>query len=245
MLHAKALEKSPDADGSGAMFDRIAPRYDLLNHLMSFGLHHLWRRRLVRALGLKRRARVLDVATGTADVALAICARHHDAEVVGLDPSHAMLDVGVKKVAGSEARGRVQLVPGDAQALPYATASFDAACISFGIRNVPDRQQGLREMARVVKPGGRVAVLELGEPRDGWLGPLVRWHVHSLVPRLGAWLSGADEYRYLQASIAAFPSPPVFVEMMRQAGMTRVTHDRLSFGAVHLYVGEVAPRGTV
>ncbi|HET6345776.1 MAG TPA: ubiquinone/menaquinone biosynthesis methyltransferase, partial [Myxococcota bacterium] len=181
-MPAKALRKTSSADGSGAMFDRIAPRYDLLNHLMSFGLHHLWRRRLVKALALKRRARVLDVATGTADVALAICAAHRDAEVVGLDPSHAMLDVGVRKVAASEARGRVQLVPGDAQSLPYPNASFDAACISFGIRNVPDRQRGLQEMARVVKPGGRVVVLELGEPRDGLLGPLVRWHVHSLVP---------------------------------------------------------------
>ena len=241
-LAAQKLPPPAVREGSGAMFDALARRYDLLNRLMSLGLDSRWRRQLVAALDLRGPARVLDVATGTADVAISICKQYPDMDVAGLDPSAAMLAQGATKVQNSGLSARVQLVRGDAQALPFAMHTFGAACISFGIRNVPDRLQGLREMVRVCKPGARVAVLELGEPRDGILGPLVRFHVHQVVPFLGGLLSGAREYRYLQQSIAAFPAPPDFMALMMEAGLVGVEHKRLNFGAVHLYWGRVPGR---
>jgi demethylmenaquinone methyltransferase/2-methoxy-6-polyprenyl-1,4-benzoquinol methylase len=223
--------------GSGAMFDAIAPRYDLLNRLMSFGVDRRWRRRTVKALALGERARVLDLATGTGDLAIAIAKRHRDSIVIGVDPSPGMLAIGRKKAA--RFGPRVELHEGDAQALEFDGASFDGACIAFGIRNVPDRARALAEMARVVRPGGRVCVLELGEPRRGLLGPLARFHVHHVVPRMGALISGKREYRYLQRSIAAFPAPEAFAAMMSDAGM-RVREVRpLTFGVCNLYVAEV------
>lgn len=240
------LAPRPDATparmGSGEMFDRIARRYDTLNRVISLGIDRRWRRRTVAALRLPAGARVLDVATGTADLAIDIARRHPDATVVGLDPSRGMLAVGDTKLARRGLASRVSLVVGDAQALPYEAASFDAATIAFGIRNVPDRALGLRELARVVKPGGRVAVLELAEPRGGLLGRAARFHVHHVVPRLGALLSGSREYRYLQTSIAAFPPAEAFAAMMDAAGLEVVEVAPLTFGVCTLYVG--APRGT-
>ena len=226
------------ADGSGAMFDGIARRYDLLNKLMSFGMDRLWRRRLVHALRVQHDNDVLDVATGTADVALSLCRRHPRLRVVGLDPSAAMLAVGQQKAERARLHARLSLLVGDAQHMPFRDDRFAAACISFGIRNVPDRLQALREMRRVVRPGGRIAVLELSEPRRGLMASLARFHVHHVVPRMGAWLSGKSEYAYLQRSIAAFPAPPVFADMMRQAGLTNVGYQPMSLGAVCLFWGE-------
>lgn len=231
-------------DGSGAMFDRIARRYDVLNRLMSFGLDIRWRRKLVRQLIDDRSPvgpvgapfEVLDVATGTADVALAIARAHPAARVIGLDPSTEMLAVGRTKAAARTLHDRVELVEGDAQALPFDDARFAASCISFGIRNVPDRLRGLQEMARVTRRDGRVIVLELNEPERGLIAPLAKIHVHHIVPRLGAWLSGAKEYRYLQRSIAAFPAPDVFAGMMETAGLRVESIESLGFGSAHLYV---------
>lgn len=231
------------ADGSGAMFDAIAARYDLLNRLMSFGLDRRWRRQLVDALDLPQtcdNAQVLDVATGTGDVALAVLARYNTVRVTGLDPSGNMLELAAKKRAKhAYAASRFSLVQGDAQKMPFVDNTFAAACISFGIRNVPDRLLGLTEMARVVQPSGTVAVLELGEPQDGLMKALARFHVHTLVPMMGRLLSGAKAYDYLQESIARFPSPQVFSQLMGQAGLQDIRVRRLNFGAVHLYTGRV------
>lgn len=232
--------KEGPADGSGAMFDTIAPRYDLLNTCMSFGLDRLWRRCLVRALKLgamPEGARVLDVATGTGDVALAIHRARPDLRVTGLDPSTGMLALAAQKAAQRAPDAPLTWQPGDAQALPFDDGTFAAACISFGIRNVPDRKRGLEEMARVVTPGGVVAVLELGEPRQGPLQRLARWHVHTFVPWLGRRLVGGQAYSYLERSIAAFPEPETFARIMADAGLGNVQVARLSFGAVHLYTG--------
>lgn len=223
--------------GSGEMFDRIAHRYDLLNRLMSFGLDRGWRRKLLRALGeITAEDEVLDVATGTADVGIAITKRF-GCRVTGLDPSRGMLDVGQTKLDKRQLEERVTLVEGDAQAMPFADDRFAASCISFGIRNVPDRLVGMREMARVVRPGGKVVVLELSEPRGHLLAPFARFHIHKVVPRLGAWLSGAKEYRYLESSIAAFPPAEEFAALMSEAGLSEVTYKRLFLGVAHLYVG--------
>ncbi len=224
------------AFGSGAMFDRIAARYDTLNRILSLGIDRHWRRLAVRALALPPAARVLDLATGTADVALEVLRQHRDARVLGLDPSLRMLAIGRRKVRRAGLEQCVELLFGDAQELPYADRSFDGVTIAFGIRNVPDRARALAEMARVTKRDGRVAILELMEPREGALAPLARSFVRSLVPRVGALLSGAPEYRYLQRSMAAFPSPDAFAEAMRRAGLEPLATRPLTLGVVCLFV---------
>jgi len=222
--------------GSGAMFDRIAARYDTMNRVLSLGLDRGWRRRTVRALQLGEQPRVLDLATGTGDLAIDIAVMHPGARVIGLDPSPRMLAVAQAKLARRGLTDRVTLVRGDAQALPYASCELDAATIAFGIRNVPDRPAALAEMARVVRPGGRICVLELGEPGGGVLARMARLHCRYVVPRLGALLSGAREYRYLQHSIAAFPPAAEFAEVMERAGLHVIDVVPLTFGVCTLYV---------
>lgn len=225
------------------MFDRIAGRYDVMNRLISFGMDRRWRRRLVASLGeLGVNDAVLDLATGTADVALAIARSHPHCELVGLDPSVEMLAVGRAKVADAGLQARIQLVVGDAQALTFDDGRFAACTIAFGIRNVPDRDAALREMVRALRPGGLVAVLELSEPRaPGILGALARLHVRHIVPRMGALAAGAEEYSYLQRSIAAFPAPRDFAAQMAAAGLQDVQVTAMSMGAVQLYVGRTPP----
>ena len=237
--------------GSGEMFDRIAARYDFVNRVLSLGLDQRWRRRVVRALGLDMRRkdrgtwfgefpRVLDVATGTGDLAIEIARACPGASVIGLDPSAGMLGVAKQKLAKRGLTDRVSLVIGDAQQLPQKNCEIDAATIAFGIRNVPDRGQALRELARVVRPGGRIAVLELGEPRRGLLAAAARLHCHHIVPKLGGWLSGSREYQYLQKSVAAFPPAEEFAELMRQSGLDVIEVVPLTFGVCTLYLATPA-----
>jgi demethylmenaquinone methyltransferase / 2-methoxy-6-polyprenyl-1,4-benzoquinol methylase len=221
--------------GSGEMFDAIAPRYDLLNRLISLGMDQGWRRRAVAALALPPGGTALDLATGTGDLALMIARTHPDVTVLATDPSRKMLDVAVEKAA--PLGGRISFAVGDAQAIDAADGSVDGVSIAFGIRNVPDRPRALREMARVTKHGGRVAVLELSEPQGGGvLAPLARFHIHRVVPRIGGALSGSAEYAYLQRSIAAFPAPTVFAATMSECGLEVLEAVPLSFGAVCLFV---------
>ena len=239
--------------GSGAMFDRIAGRYDLVNRILSLGIDQRWRRRLVRTLGLdvrrKRpsnaswygeRPRILDLATGTGDLAIAMAQACPGAQVIGLDPSPGMLAVAKDKLAAQGLADRVTLEVGDAQHLPYKNCELDAVTIAFGIRNVPDRPLALREMARVVRPGGRIAVLELGEPRRGVMGAMARVHTRHVVPWLGALFSGRREYRYLQKSVAAFPPAEEFAEVMRASGLDVLEVVPLTFGVCNLYVATPA-----
>ena len=235
-VEARPAQLVAPALGSGAMFDRIAARYDAMNRVLSLGLDRGWRRRTVRALQLGAAPRVLDLATGTGDLAIDIARMHPGARVIGLDPSLQMLAVARAKLARLGLGDRVSLMRGDAQALPYASCEMDAATIAFGIRNVPDRPAALAEMARVVRPGGRICVLELGEPRRGVLAGLARLHTRHIVPRLGALLSGAREYRYLQSSIAAFPPAAEFAQVMERAGLHVVDVVPLTFGVCTLYV---------
>ena len=242
-----APNDSPDDTpraGSGAMFDAIAPRYDLLNRIISLGVDQRWRRRTVEALALENAAEVLDVATGTADLALRIARRHREARVIGLDPSTRMLSIAAEKAKAAGLDDRITLVEGDAERLPFADRRFDAVSIAFGIRNVPDRSRALSEMARVTRAGGRVAILELSEPRSGPIAPLARLHVHHVVPTLGAWLSGAHEYRYLQRSIAAFPAPEEFAAQMEAAGLAVLATTSLTFGTCTLNVATPRAAGS-
>jgi demethylmenaquinone methyltransferase/2-methoxy-6-polyprenyl-1,4-benzoquinol methylase len=221
------------------MFDAIAPKYDFVNRVISFGIDGRWRDRAVRALALQPGARVLDVATGTADLAIAIARSCPTARVTGVDPSRVMLEVGRQKAQRRRLDERVELVHGSAETMAFADGTFDGLSIAFGIRNVPDRMAALREFARVTKRGGRIVVLELGEPDGAWLGPLARLHVHTVVPLLGAMLSGAREYRYLERSIAAFPKRSEFAAMMEAAGIGVLRVEALTMGAASLFVGQV------
>lgn len=227
---------TPTRDGTGEMFDRIAARYDLLNRLMSLGMDRSWRDKAARALDLDVNRRILDLATGTADLALEVAAHDKSIEVIGLDPSRQMLACGQQKVDASVVANQIRLVEGDAQALPFEDRSFDGVCMAFGIRNVPDREQALREMARVVRPNGRICILELSEPQGHALGALARFYVHKVVPWLGSVLSGEREYRYLQRSIAAFPPAQDFAEVMNRCGLRVLEVRSLGFGACNLYV---------
>lgn len=220
------------------MFDAIAARYDLLNRLLSLGIDQIWRHSTAEELGIRGPGKVLDIATGTGDLALLIATKFPLVTVEAVDPSAKMLEVARTKVAARGLVDRIRLELGTAETLQYPDRHFDAVSIAFGIRNVPDRAQALAEMARVTRTGGRIAILELSEPRTGLLGPLARFHVHTVVPWLGGLLSGSREYRYLQRSIAAFPPPSEFSGTMENAGIHVLRVVPLTFGVCHLYVGE-------
>ncbi len=230
------LQGSLVPGGSGAMFDSIAARYDLMNRLMTFGIDQRWRRQVVDLLQLSGSSRVLDLATGTADLALLVAQRLPQAKVVGLDPSTNMLSIGMAKVRKAGAEGRIELVHGDACQLPFEDGSFDGITMGYGIRNVTDRPRALREMSRVLRRGGRVCILETGEP-TGPLGLAARLHMRVVVPLLGGLLSGAPaEYRYLQQSTTAFPRPERFAEIMEGSGLRVLQVVPLLAGASHIYV---------
>ncbi len=224
--------------GDGAFFDNIAHRYDLLNRVLSMGLDPIWRKKAVAAaVPDGGDGHILDLATGTADLAIEAARRHQSLKVTGVDPSKEMLAIGRDKVADKTLEERVDLALGDGQDLPFENDTFDGSAVAFGIRNFPDRLQGLREMTRVTRPGGAVVILELSEPQGGLMGSMARFYVRKCVPRIGSLLSGSKEYKYLQESIAAFPPADQFMEMMETAGLEDVEVHPLTFGVVNLFVG--------
>ncbi len=231
--------------GSGAMFDGIAATYDRANFWLSLGMDESWRRHAVDALKLDpdSRAQVLDVATGTADVAITCAKRLQGSQVVGVDPAVRMLDLGILKAERANLGERISLQEGDAQALAFGDDSFDGATVAFGIRNIPDRCLALREIRRVLKPGKRVAILEFSEPEGQGIERFTRWYMRRVVPRLGAWLVNAPEYAYLQASIQSFPPPERFAQELRSSGFVDVNIKRLSFGACWLYSARKPAQG--
>ena len=234
---ARVVDKSPAA--IAGMFDAIAGRYDALNHLLSAGLDRGWRRRAVGALELSGRERVLDVCTGTADLAMAMAIRAR--QVVGVDVSGEMLRLGLEKVRGASLSPRVVLARGDAMRLPFADASFDAATIAFGIRNVLDPVQGVAEIRRVLRPGGRLAILEFGSPTMPGLRQVYGWYFRVVLPRIGRLVSHHhDAYSYLPESVQQFPSGAAFAALLGRAGFSDVTPRPLAAGAVWLYVARKA-----
>ncbi len=219
------------------MFDAIAGRYDFLNHLLSAGLDRRWRRRAIRALQLSGVERVLDLCTGTADLALAAAdAVPPAAGVVGIDFSAAMLAVGRAKLAGAPRGGAVRLVRGDATRIPLADASVDAVTVAFGIRNVDSVAAASGEMRRVLKSGGRLAVLEFAMPTTPGIRQAYRWYFRHVLPRIGRLVSRHDAaYDYLPASVRAFATPDELVKILGQAGFTAIRAVPLTFGIVFLY----------
>jgi len=220
------------------MFDRIAPRYDLLNHLLSGGTDRRWRRAAVDFLGLPAEALVLDLCTGTADLLIEAVERDPRRHGVGIDLSSRMLERAAVKLTRRGLSGRGLLLVGDIERLPLREGRFDAALIAFGIRNVAAVEQALREVRRVLRPGGRLVVLEFSNP-GGLAGAAYQLYFEHLLPWVGGLVSGdRAAYRYLPASVARFPSPGEFGALMASAGFESIASRRLTLGIAHLHRGE-------
>ena len=221
------------------MFDAIAPRYDLLNHVLSVGLDRGWRERAVDALQLPSGAQVIDLCTGTADVAVAIARRAPGHRILGVDFAAAMLRLGLEKVSSLGLASRIRLVRGDATQIPVGSGTCDAATMAFGIRNVVAPDRALAELARVLRPGARLAILEFGQPRIPGVRTLYAWYFRYLLPLVGRLVSKHQSaYSYLPASVGTFPPPAEFVGLIESQGFTDVKAVPLTLGIVYLYIAE-------
>ncbi len=219
------------------MFSAIARRYDLLNTVLSFGFDKGWRKDATKAAFAGGATHVLDVATGTADLALALKKYRPGAEVIGVDFVEAMLSVGRRKA--KEQGVSVRLEQGDGLALPYPDASFDALTIAYGLRNFADLDKGLAEFYRVLRPGGKLVVLEFPPPPKGVFGTLFRFYFLQVLPRLGGLISGRKSaYTYLPDSVLKFPPPKVLAARMERAGFRGVRYELQTFGVSALHTGE-------
>lgn len=221
----------PDPAKIRTMFAAISRRYDRANTVLSGGVHHLWRRRAVKRADIRPGDRVLDCATGTGDLAIAF--RKAGAEVTGTDFVPEMLDIARTKASD------ITFEVADVTKLPFETGSFDVASISFGIRNVGEPRKGIAELARAVRSGGRVIVLEFGQPQGRTFGAFYNWYSHHVLPRLGGAVTGdAAAYRYLQTSSGRFPCGEEFVQLMREsADFASIDYVPLTFGIAYLYRG--------
>ncbi len=219
------------------LFDSIAHRYDLLNHLLSGGFDISWRRKAISRLEEIHPRRILDVATGTADFAIAAL-RLGPEKVVGVDIASKMLERGREKVEKKGFQGQIELHTGAAEQLRFPDASFDASIVAFGVRNFEDVERGLREMHRVVRPGGKIVVLEFSRPRHFPFKQLYFAYFLHVLPRIGRAVSRSrNAYRYLPETVMAFPEGEAFVSLLRSVGFEQVREERLTAGIVTVYSG--------
>ena len=218
------------------MFDAIAPAYDFMNRAMTLGIDIWWRRLAVKRLKRIHPKHILDVATGTGDFAIQLNESLHPQHITGIDLSQRMLDEACRKVKGKELENTISFEQGDCMALPMADETFDAVTVAFGVRNFEHLQQGYHEMARVLKPGGMLCVLELSTPTN----PIIRWfydiYTLHIIPAIGAMKSGdKSAYRYLPQSIAAVPQGDDMLQLMRNAGLRKTAFRRLTLGVCTIY----------
>jgi demethylmenaquinone methyltransferase / 2-methoxy-6-polyprenyl-1,4-benzoquinol methylase len=232
------VNKSPER--IAGMFDAIAGNYDFLNHLLSAGIDTRWRRKAIASLKLTGRERVLDLCTGTADLAIAaVNARPGAARVVGVDFAGAMLRVGLQKTRTRNLADRLSLVRGDAADIPAASGSVDAVTVAFGIRNVQNTAAACSEIFRILRPGGRLAVLEFAIPTTPGVRTAYLWYFNRVLPRIGMIISKHNAaYGYLPASVGAFATPDEFVKILRQSGFSEISAVPLTFGIVYLYTAQ-------
>lgn len=233
------MSLSQSKSESYRIFDAIAGRYDFINTVLSVGLHRGWRRALRRALPDRKGLECLDLATGTADVAIELSRCEKVRQIVGIDLSRGMIALGEEKIRELALKDKIRLEVGDAQKLPYASERFDVATMSFGIRNVPRTLDCLREIHRVLKPGGRCLILEFALPRSKLVRGFHLFYLRRLLPIIGRLLSGhATAYTYLNETIEEFPHGADFTALMQRAGFRGASFQSLSFGIVNLYRGD-------
>lgn len=235
----RALDSEQKAHYVNQMFGRIARRYDLMNRLMTAGRDQTWRRQAARMACIPRQGRVLDLATGTGDLALALLDVAPTATVVGMDFSLSMMAVGLQKprVMQATRTERLHLAAGDALELPFPDDTFDAVLSAFLMRNVTDVEQSFREQCRVLRPAGRLVCLEITMPTTPGFRRLFSWYFGHLVPLIGGLISGSREaYTYLPESVRRFPQPDVLVAMLRRLGFSAVWYRRLAMGTVAIHV---------
>ena len=225
-----------------AMFDNIASAYDFMNGAMTMGLHRLWLSKALKGMASALQgARVLDVATGTGDVALRMASRHGVNHVTGLDLSEGMLAKARQKLARTPLPQGVSMefVKGDSLQMPFPDDDFDAITVAYGVRNFSHLEQGLREMYRVLRPGGTIMIIELSEPTGALTKPLYKLYTRRIIPSIGRMVSGDSEaYTYLPASIAACPQRSQMTGLMQRAGFSQCRFRSLTFGAVCIYYGK-------
>ncbi len=231
---------TPSRVGVWQMFNRIARRYDLLNRLLSFRQDVRWRNRMAGFLPDGNNLRVLDLATGTADVPVSLNKKSKQISlIVATDKALEMLSLGREKVVKKLASGNVKVFPADAQSLPFRNDAFDAVTISFGIRNMLRLDQALGEMARVLRPGGRVIILEFSLPKNRLFRAIYLFYFRQVLPALGGWLSGDRKaYRYLNQSVETFPYGEAFAKHLRMAGFREIQLKTQTFGIATIYSGE-------
>jgi demethylmenaquinone methyltransferase/2-methoxy-6-polyprenyl-1,4-benzoquinol methylase len=233
-----APEPPPPPERVRELFERVVPAYDRLNRLFSLGIDRSWRRRLVRLARLGGGAEALDACTGTGDVAIALARRWPAARLIGLDASPGMLARAREKLGREGLEARVRLLQGDLLDLPFADGRFDCVTIAFGLRNLAERHRGAAEMARVLRRGGRLLVLEFLPPGRTPAGRLYRLYLGRVIPWAGGFLSGSPEtYRHLFASIASFLPPEQVLELLRAAGLRRLEFRALTGGIAAVFQG--------
>ena len=219
------------------MFNRIAQSYDFLNHFLSAGVDRNWRKRAVKILGDIQAKTILDVATGTADFALE-SAKIQPQKITGIDLSENMLAIGRKKIQKKNLEEMIHLVQGDCEALPFAENNFDAVTVGFGVRNFMNPVKGLKEMNRVLRPGGKLVVLEFSKPQNFLVSGLFNFYFRKFCPFIGGVISkDRNAYRYLQSSVADFPDGKDFLSLMETAGFNNTFQQKLTFGIASIYCG--------
>jgi len=220
------------------MFNSIAFRYDFLNHFLSGGIDMKWRKKAINELKAVSPKTVLDLATGTADMPIMLMKLLSPDKVIGIDISEAMLELGRKKVEKNNLKGKISLQTGDAENIHFSNASFFAATVAFGVRNFQNLEKGLSEIYRILKPGGKLVILEFSKPKNGYFLPFYRLYLRVIAPRIGKMISGSlDAYKYLNESVNAFPEGTAFIEIMNKMGFKETYFKRLSLGICTVYCG--------
>lgn len=220
------------------MFDKIAFRYDVLNRFLSGGIDIYWRKRAIAELKDVKPKLVLDVATGTGDMALLLPKYLEPEKIIGIDISEGMLEHARQKVEKQKLKQKIELQPGDSEAIKFPNNTFDAITVAFGVRNFEHLQQGLAEMLRVLKPGGKLVVLEFSKPKKRWFKSLYNLYMNIVAPQAGKWLTkNKDAYQYLSKSVKAFPDGHQFLHILKQTGYTDTYLKTLSLGICTIYCG--------
>lgn len=235
----ETVPKAEKAERVASVFHSVAARYDLMNDLMSFGIHRLWKFFTTEISGVRAGSRVLDLAGGTGDLAIRMARRvGPEGEVILSDINASMLALGRERVINAGLGHQIQCVQANAEALPFPDNYFDAVTIGFGLRNVTDKDRALQSMLRVLRPGGRLLVLEFSKPQLPGLSAIYDWYSFNLLPKMGQWVAqDADSYRYLAESIRKHPDQDTLRDMMLSAGFESVRYHNLTGGIVAVHVG--------